>query len=127
MKRKIARLADTPADYQNLGLLPDAILQKEDGLHTNGKFGEYEWWYFDAKLEGGYSLVIIFYSQPVTAATLGFAPCVSFSLTGPDQEIFEEVSAPLKDSFFSKEECDIRIGKNIFKGDLKNYQIKSLL
>ncbi|MBQ8174915.1 MAG: hypothetical protein IJ009_05870 [Clostridia bacterium] len=123
MKKLIARLADQPKDYKKIGISPDKIEQKEDGLRTNGKFGEYEWWYFDAKLDGGYSLVIIFYSQPVTAATLGYAPCVSFSLTGGGHEILEEVSAPLKDSFFSRKGCDVRVGKNTIRGNLKDYAI----
>ena len=123
MKQKIARLAQTPKDYAKLELVPNRITQKEDGLHTSGRFGEYEWWYFDAKLEGGYSLVIIFYSQPVTAATLGFSPCVSFSLTGGGHEILEEVSAPIKDAFFSKDGCDVRVGKCHIKGNLQDYTI----
>ena len=123
MAKKIARLGVMPEDYRKLGILPDVIQQKEDGLHTSGKFGEYEWWYFDAKLEGGYSLVIIFYSQPVTAATLGYAPCVSFSLTGGGHELLEEVSFPIKDSFFSKDGCDVKVGNCSIKGDLRNYTI----
>lgn len=122
-KTKIARLAALPMDYQKLGIKENCIHPWEDGLRTNGKLGEYEWWYFDAKLEGGYSLVIIFYSQPVTAATLGYAPCVSFSLTGPGYELLEEVSFPIKNCQFSREGCDIIIGNNTFKGDLKNYTI----
>lgn len=123
MRKKTARLGETEADYEKLGLRPDEIALREDGLRTSGKFGEYEWWYFDAKLEGGYSLVIIFYSQPVTAATLGYAPCVSVSLTGNGREVFKEISAPLKNCSFSREGCDVVIGKNSFKGDLKNYVI----
>lgn len=123
MKKKIARLGAEPFDYSRLGLTEGKIEQWEDGLRTSGKFGEYEWWYFDAKLEGGYSLVIIFYSQPVTAATLGYAPCVSFSLTGGGYEIMEEVSVPVKNCNFSRECCDVCIGKNKFKGDLRDYKI----
>lgn len=123
MQKKIARLGQEPADYERLGLQKGVIAQWEDGLHTNGKFGEYEWWYFDAKLECGYSLVIIFYSQPVTAATPGFAPCVSFSLTGDGHELLEEVSFKLKDCHFSKDSCDIRIGNNYIRGNLKDYVI----
>lgn len=123
MNKKIARLGTQTADYEKLGLKKELIQQWEDGLRTSGKFGEYEWWYFDAKLDGGYSLVIIFYSQPVTAATLGFAPCVSLSLTGNGYELLEEVSFKIKDCHFSKDGCDIRIGNNTFKGDLKNYKI----
>lgn len=123
MSRKIARLGMSDADYARLGLKRGEIAQWEDGLRTSGKFGEYEWWYFDAKLEGGYSLVIIFYSQPVTAATFGFSPCVSFSLTGNGYEMLEEVSVKLKDCHFSRDRCDIKIGNNTFQGDLKNYMI----
>lgn len=123
MSYKIARLGMRDEDYLKLGLKKDVIAQWEDGLRTRGRFGEYEWWYFDAKLEGGYSLVIIFYSQPVTAATLGFEPCVSFSLTGNGYELLEEVSFKLCDCRFSGDCCDIKIGNNTFMGDLKNYTI----
>ena len=123
MAKKLARLADRPEDYEKLGLHPNKIAQREDGLRTGGKFGEYEWWYFDARLEGGYSLVIIFYSQPVTAATAGYAPCVSLSLTGGEYELLEEVSFPIKDCRFSRDSCNIQIGPNVFRGDLKNYTI----
>ena len=123
MANKIARLGVSKQDYLKLGLKKNVIAKWEDGLRTSGKLGEYEWWYFDAKLEGGYSLVIIFYSQPVTAATLGYAPCVSFSLTGGGYDIMEEVSAKIKDCSFSREGCDVKIGKNTFAGDLRNYKI----
>lgn len=123
MSKKIARLGTEQKDYERLGLKKGVIEQWEDGLRTNGKFGEYEWWYFDAKLEGGYSLVIIFYSQPVTAATLGYSPCVSFSLTGNGYKMMEEVSFPVKECRFSKNGCDIQIGNNTFSGNLKDYII----
>ena len=122
-KKRIARLGTSLEDYQRLGLKKEIITPWEDGLRTNGKFGEYEWWYFDAKLEGGYSLVIVYYSQPVTAATIGYAPCVSFSLTGNGYEMLEEVSVPIKDCHFSKDGCDVKIGKNYIKGNLTNYTI----
>ena len=123
MKKKIARLGRSAADYARLGIKEGVVQQWEDGLRTNGKFGEYEWWYFDAKLEGGYSLVIIYYSQPVTAVSPSYAPCVSFSLTGNGYELLEEVSVPIKDCRFSKAGCDVKIGKNYIRGDLKDYVI----
>lgn len=45
-KQKVARLASLPMDYQKLCLKKEVALW-EDGHRTNGKFGEYEWWYFD--------------------------------------------------------------------------------
>ena len=44
-KQKVARLASQPEDYQKLGIQKEVSLH-EDGHRTNGKFGEYEWWYF---------------------------------------------------------------------------------
>ncbi|MBQ8696955.1 MAG: hypothetical protein IJ519_04465 [Clostridia bacterium] len=123
MKKKIARLGTEAPDYERLGLKKDIIGQWEDGLRTSGKFGDYEWWDFDAKLEGGYSLVIIFYSQPVTASTFGYAPCVSSSLSGNGYDMMEEVSCSIRDCSFSREGCEVKIGNNIFKGDLKDYTI----
>lgn len=61
-KRKIARLANLDSDYAKLGIARNKIAMAEDGLHTNGKFGEYEWWYFDGRMDDGSSLVIVFYS-----------------------------------------------------------------
>ncbi len=123
MKKKIARLGMTNADYQRLGIEKNLVSKREDGLRTNGKFGEYEWWYFDAKLEGGYSLVIIYYSQPVTAVSPGYAPCVSFSLTGGGFEIMEEVSFNVNQCYFDRQECNVKIGNNYIRGDLKNYTL----
>ena len=122
-KNKIARLANTNEDYTRLGLKPGQIKQKEDALHTSGKLGEYEWWYFDAKLNDGWSLVIGFYSQPVTATKIGYAPSVTFALTRGEEEIRETIAVPVKDCFMDKERCYVKYGKNIFEGDLQNYHI----
>lgn len=122
-KSKIARLGTLENDYKKLGIKPDRILQREDGLRTSGKFGEYEWWYFDAKLDGGYSLVIVFFSQPVTAATVGYAPSVYFSLKGRGNEILEEVSAPIEECMFERKRCYAKIGNNVIEGDLRNYTV----
>jgi len=120
---KIARLACRPEDYTRLGLNPSVIVPQEDRLHTNGKFGEYEWWYFDAKLNDGWSLVIVFYSQPVTASCIGFSPSVTFALTKGNQEIRDSTVHKLDECFFDRTRCNVRLGKNYFEGDLKQYKI----
>ena len=120
---KIARLADKVEDFQKLGIHPTQISQKEDALHTNGKFGEYEWWYFDAKLEDGSSLVIVFYSQPVTASNFSYAPSMTFSLTKDGQHFFDSKGFAYKDCSFSRETCNIKLGESTFEGDLKDYKI----
>ena len=40
--------------------LGDEILLYEDGMRTDGNNGEYEWWYFDSKLDDG-SVVVAYW------------------------------------------------------------------
>ena len=125
MKKKyIATLGRTDSDYQRFGIERNNIALWEDGVRTTGKFGEYEWWYFDSKLDDGSSLVIIFYTAPVTACSLGFAPTVSFSYTTKDGEfITESKNFKKKDARYSNERCDVQIGANTVSGDLNTYKL----
>ena len=124
MKQKIARLADRPEDFRRLSIHPTEIAQKEDGLHTTGKFGEYEWWYSDFKLQDGWNLVIVFYSQPVTASCVGFRPSVTLSLTRGEEEYFESFSADWKDCVYDRERCCVKLSDRCYiEGDLHRYTI----
>ena len=116
-KQKTARLAKLPMDYQKLGLKKEIALW-EDGHRSNGKFGEYEWWYFDGRMDDGSSLVIVYYSQPVTAAIPTYAPSVTFSLTRGDTHIQDSITAKIKDSSFDREKCAVKVGSSYCRGDL---------
>ena len=121
-KQKVARLASLPMDYQKLCLKKEVALW-EDGHRTNGKFGEYEWWYFDGKMDDGSSLVIVYYTQPVTAIAPSYAPSVTFSLVKDGKHIQDSMTAKAKDSFYGREKCDVKVGKSYCRGDLKNYEL----
>ena len=41
--------------------LGPSVKKWEDGVRTSGKHNEFEWWYFDAKLEDGSLFVCYFY------------------------------------------------------------------
>ncbi len=122
MKNKTARLASTPMDYQKLGLTKEVALW-EDGHRTSGKFGEYEWWYFDGKMDDGSSLVIVYYTQPVTAIAPSYSPSVTFSLVKDGKHIQDSMTAKAKDSFYGREKCDVKVGKSYCRGDLKDYEL----
>lgn len=121
-RKKIARLAARPEDFERLGITKEITL-REDGHRTHGKFGEYEWWYFDVKLDDGSSLVIVFYTQPVTAATPGYAPSISFSLTKNGQLISDSAGFKMADCSFSRDRCQVRMGKCFAEGDLNQYRL----
>ena len=102
-------------DYRKYKLKKEVSLF-EDGLRTSGKKGEYEWWYFDSKLEDGSSLVIVFFLKPMTSFKKGFQPYVTFDLTFPDGTTIHEECYPNNEndySFSNKSLCPQ-------KGDLSN-------
>src|SRR5512133_2307722 len=53
----LAALASSPADYARFGLDPSTVARWEDGARTDNRAGTYEWWYFDAHLDDGATLV----------------------------------------------------------------------
>ena len=67
--------------------LTEKIQIFEDGIRTEAKSGSYEWWYFDSKYADGSSLVIIFYTKPVTSFAKAFKPFVSLNYISPYHSI----------------------------------------
>lgn len=102
--------------------LTDKVQPFEDGLRTQAKKGSYEWWYFDSKFADGSSLVIVFFTKPVTSMAKEFKPYVTLNYINPNgKEIRTEfVSSQYA---FSKECCDVQIGDCYIKGDLSHYDI----
>ncbi len=63
-KNSHLRLAGRPADYQKLGIDPVEVAQFEDGQRIGTEKGRYEWWYFDAHLDDGATVVVVFWTKP---------------------------------------------------------------
>ncbi|MCD7920159.1 MAG: hypothetical protein LUG45_08850 [Clostridiales bacterium] len=116
-------LASSPEHYDRFNMKKE-IAVWEDSLRTSGRKGEYEWWYFDFKLEDGSTLVIVFYTTVFTATKAGFLPNLSFSLTRPDgTKVEEKWTPPPEKVSFSIEKCDIVMGDCTVQGDLHSYKI----
>ena len=112
-------------DYEKVGITK-AIQPFEDGLRTTGVRGEYEWWYFDTKLQGGGNLVIVFHTGSLASFKKGFEPHVRLDLTFPNGKgDLHTVYFPAdkRDYSFSTEGCDVRIGNCRVKGDLHTYEL----
>ncbi len=102
--------------------LGDTVESFEDGLRTTAKRGNYEWWYFDSKYPDGSSLVIVFFTKPVTSLAGKYEPYVSLDYIGADgREIHTEAKS--RQYSFSKAGCDVTIGDCFVKGNLKEYEI----
>jgi hypothetical protein len=119
-----ARLAEDPEDFTRLGIHPERIQQFEDGMRTRGGPGSYEWWYFDSHLRDGTSLVIVFYTKPQLNPGGPLAPFASLEINRPGDPPLRIEAHVTADAFSaSPDRCDVWIGANSFRGDLRDYDI----
>lgn len=120
---KVQQKAEFTKNYDKLNMRKE-IRQFEDGLRSKSVKGNYEWWYFDAKLNDGSSLVIVFHTGPIASFSDGFKPYITFDLTNPNGlELHREFYPKENDYSFSEECCNVRMGESVFEGDLTNYEI----
>jgi hypothetical protein len=121
-----ARLGSTPDDYGRIGIAPREIKPWEDGMRTDGSRGTYEWWYFDAHLDDGAKLVVVFLTKDFTNLNRPLSPVIRIDLTLPDgASVRKIVEVPAGNFSASPETCDVRIGGNVFAGDLHTYTIRA--
>jgi hypothetical protein len=122
----LAVIASEDAGYERWGLARDAIAPWEDGARTDNRRGTYEWWYFDALLEDGSSLVVVFLNKDHGAAGSPLTPTIRIDLDLADGRSFQKVGAYAPDSWqASTSGADVRIGENRFSGDLHTYRIQA--
>lgn len=119
-----ARALDAATAKNHFGLTQDTIAPWEDGLRTEGKSGTYEWWYLDAHLDDGSTLVVVFFTKPIIEISGPLAPVVQVDITRPDGTRFSR-QVSFEPGLFqaSKDRCDVKIGVNRFEGDLEHYTV----
>jgi len=121
-----ARLGSDPDDYARFGIEHGAVQPQEDGARTDGAPGNYEWWYFDTHLDDGAKVVVVFQTKDFTAIGKPLAPVIRLSVTLPDGTMIKKLTEFPADTYSaSADGCDVRIGDNIFSGDLRTYRIKA--
>jgi predicted secreted hydrolase len=91
---------------------------EDDGLHIDlTKRGMYEWWYFDAHLEGGYTIVAFFYAANANPGNAGKTG-VELTLLRPDGRKTQKFIRYPRSAFMaSKEKADVKIGNNTLTSD----------
>lgn len=119
-----ARLAHTAQEYARLGLEPEAVKPWEDGLRTDGGPGTYEWWYFDAHLDDGAKLVVVFHTKNFIDLDKPLTPLLRVEVTLPDgTQRIRLLPCDAAAFSASTDGCEVRIGDNAFAGDLRTYRI----
>ena len=88
----------------------------DDGLHMDmGKRGMYEWWYFDAHFDNGYTLVVFFHASNPNPGLAGKTG-MEIVLLRPDGVRVQKF-IPYKKSQFSaaKDKPEVTIGENTLR------------
>ena len=117
-------VAASPADYARFGLDPTTIALWEDGARTDNRPGTYEWWYFDAHLDDGAKVVVVFQNKDAVNPDQPLSPLLRLSLDLPDGRSFEKlVSLPAESWAAATDRADVRLADNRFEGDLHTYRI----
>ena len=110
---------DTAADYSVLNL-SKSVAPWEDGRRTPRDNRFYEWWYFDALLENGTTVVVWFgdnwfYGVEKRVVNIDLTPP-----GGPTRTVYKTWDEP---GTFATDRADVRIGPHRFEGNLDRYTI----
>ncbi|MDR2902735.1 MAG: hypothetical protein LBU87_06510 [Lactobacillales bacterium] len=96
----------------------------EDSMRTNGGKGSFEWWYTDAHFKDGSTLVAVFFTKSLQEIDSPLTPEIEIIYTPAKGKEFNKLFRFSPSEFkASKDQCDVNIGKNYFRGDLKKYEI----
>jgi hypothetical protein len=92
---------------------------EDDALHIEvGAKNQFEWWYFDAHLDGGYTLVAFFYAAYPNPGLDQGKIAVELTLLRPDGRKTQKIIKYKKPDFYaSREEPDVKIGENYMKAE----------
>lgn len=125
---QMAVMAADEADYRRLGILRGLVKPGEDGARTDNRRGTYEWWYFDAHLDDGATLVLTFMNKDLASPQKPLEPLIRLNLDLPDGSTFEKlVKFPADSWSAATDHADVRIAGNRFTGDLHTYRITATL
>ncbi|GAA1549512.1 hypothetical protein [Kribbella lupini] len=119
-----ATIARQDDDYRRIGISRDEIALWEDAARTDGRSGTYEWWYFDAHLDNGAKLVVIFMTKDLSAPRKPLSPMIRMNLDLPDGRSLNFIrDYPVGSFSAAADHADVRIGRNRLAGDLAHYEI----
>ena len=98
----------------------------EDGLHIDmDKKGNYEWWYFDAHLNTGHTLVVFFHAKNPNPGMWSRSG-VEFVLVSPDgKRIQKFFPYPRSEFSAAKDKPEVTIGNNTLRVEQKEGEWRS--
>jgi hypothetical protein len=97
----------------------------DDAFHGQLSPDAFEWWYFDAIFDNGYSMVTSWHIGEMGTETADpGSGHIMFSIYDPDgKKTDTEVDFPASAVFASTETCDVKMGDNRLHGEFPRYEI----
>ena len=110
-------ISKSAEDFARLGMRPGNQPESwEDGIRTDPTAKNYEWWYFDAHLDDGSTLVVAFFPKPMAPMRTGLAPMINIEFDRPDGTSYKrDITFDANAFSAAKDKCDVRIGQNYFR------------
>lgn len=97
--------------------LTETVAPWEDGQRIDSGPGAFEWWYFDAHLDDGSTVVIVFMTKSLLDRRAPLTPGVQITLTRPDGSKLREFPFyPAAEFQAAQDRCDVRIGPHRVRG-----------
>lgn len=107
------------------GKVEDGIVEPiDDAWHPTNHPQYYEWWYFDAEFDGGYSMVTTLFYRDITKMDKPPEPQVLLNIVTPDKSYQRGMNFSLGEFSASKVKCDVRIGNNRCLGEYPEYRLQ---
>lgn len=125
MSTSSIRVLNRPEDYERMGIKAGQVEPWEDGVRNSDEAGSIEWWYFDTDLDDGTKIGVNFATNPVLGSQeKGYHPFVYYNIQYPDGRVANKFMLFTADDIrFGEGGCDVQIGQNRFRGNLKEYHL----
>ena len=97
---------------------------RDDALHPSNSPGWWEWWYFDAHFDNGYSLGGTFHfgsPRPPVDPDVRFIEIALYDPEGNKRMVRKRY--PKEQCSASEETCKVVIGPNVYEGDIQRYHL----
>lgn len=120
-----ARVMDTKADFEKLGIDPTKVQTWEDGRRDTDEAGHNEVWYFDGILDDGGKFMVAFRPKsPYKLNEAGDEPNTNIMITTPNGETKQDFqSYSSEEAYIGNDKCDLKFGPHTAVGDFKNYDV----
>jgi hypothetical protein len=116
-------LTNTPAMMRYEKATP-MMCPREDGLRQSTEKGKFEWWYFDADLDDGSKVVVVFFAKSITGNSGALKPRVEITFTRPGGTAVMDWNEYSPAEFFADtQKCDVKISDNTVSGNLETYTL----